>query len=195
MSTDPTLPQALRSGELTEIILVKIEHPDDDVFLWNGLGNLEADVGDGVQTFKGLGRLGNLSIGPSDAEVQVTDVVFTLSGIDEEHLSYLDATVKGLQAKAWKGFLGADFKVRFIELIAECALDQPSFATDPNGQSTMTVTANGGFYFLDVQSSSVWDVEEQKNFLVSLGEDPDSDTGFDLMSELKNLQITWERPS
>jgi hypothetical protein len=58
----------------------------------------------------------------------------------------------------------------------------------------MRLVSNGGFYFLDVQSSAVWDVEEQNNFLISQGIDPTTDTGFDLMSELKNTQITWERP-
>jgi hypothetical protein len=190
-----TLDQFLRSGSATEVLLVKIEHPDGDVHVWDGLGYLEADVGGGVQTFKGLGRLGSVSIGASDTEVQVTDVVFVLSGVDPEYLEMLSSTVKGNTATVWKAFLGADrLRVQFLEQISESVLDQPSFSIEPNGQATMRLVSNGGFYFLDVQSSAVWDVEEQNNFLISQGIDPTTDTGFDLMSELKNTQITWERP-
>lgn len=189
-----TLDQYLRSGAASEVLLVKIEHPDGPVYVWDGLGLLEADVAAGVVPFQGLGLLGNVSIGPSDTEVQVTDVVFTLSGIDPEYLDFLSSTVKGNKAFVWKAFLGSDYKVRFLEVISESELDQPTFSIEPNGQATMKIASNGGFYFLDVQSTAVWDVEEQNNFLIRQGIDPASDTGFDLMSELKNTQITWERP-
>ena len=187
----PTLDQLVKAGNSSEVLLVKIEHPDGDVYLWDGLGILDHDG----QQWQGLGRLGSVQIAPSDTEVQVNDIVFTLSGVDDEHVSYLDQTVKGCRAWVWKGFLGPDFRVRFTELICECQLDQPTFVIEPNGQATMRITAIGGFYFLERQSSAVWDVEEQRNFLLSLGLDPDSDTGFDRMSELKNTQINWEQPA
>lgn len=186
----PTLEQVLREGNSPEVLLVKVEHPDGDVYLWDGLGNLDHDG----QTWKGVGRLGSVQMAPSDTEVQVTDVVFTLSGIDEEFVSYLDETVKGNRAWVWKAFLGPDYRVRFQEMLSESELDQPTFSIEPNGQATMRIASNGGFYFLETQSSAVWDVEEQRNYLTSLGLDPDSDTGFDLMSELKNTQINWEAP-
>lgn len=189
-----TLDQFLRSGSASEVLLVRITHATGTIYLWDGLGFLDADVGDGVVTFKGFGRLGNVSIGPSDTEVQVTDVTFSLSGIDSEYLDILETTVKGNTAKVWKAFLGDDYKVKFAELISESVLDQPTFSVEPNGQQTMKLVSNGGFYFLDVQSSAVWDVEEQNNFLTRQSLDPATDTGFDLMSELKNTQITWERP-
>lgn len=188
--TRPTLDQLLKAGNSSEVLLVKIEHPDGDVYFWDGLGILDHDG----QQWQGLGRLGSVQIAPSDTEVQVSDITFTLSGVDEEYISYLDQTVKGNRAWVWKAFLGPDYRVRFIEQLAECELDQPTFSLEPNGQATMRLTANGGFYFLETQSSAVWDVEEQKNYLTSLGIDPATDTGFDLMSELKNTQINWEAP-
>jgi len=190
MSNNPTLPQILAAGNSPEVLLVKIEHPDGDVYLWDGLGYLDYDG----QTWKGIGQLGSVQIAPSDTEVQVTDVVFILSGIDEEFLSYLDQTVKGNQAWVWKAFLGPDYKVRFTELIAESELDQPTFSIEPTGSVTMRIASNGGFYFLETQSAALWDVEEQRNFLTANGVDPDTDTGFDLMSELKSTQINWEQP-
>jgi len=188
--TRQTLDQVLREGNSPEVLLVKVEHPDGAVYLWDGLGLLDHDE----KVWKGVGRLGSVQIAPSDTEVQVTDVVFTLSGIDEEFVSYLDQTVKGNRAWVWKAFLGADYRVRFQELLSESELDQPTFAIEPNGQATMRIASNGGFYFLERQSSAVWDVEEQRNYLISIGLNPDTDTGFDLMSELKNTQINWEAP-
>lgn len=185
-----TLSQYLQSSNVTDVVLVHMQHPDGPVFLWNGLGILDHDG----QEWQGLGRLGSVSIGASDTEVKIDDVIFTLSGIDAEHVSYLDQTVKGCKAWVWKAFMGPDYQVRFTELLTDCELDQPSFSAEPNGQSTMRVVANGGFYFLEVQSRAVWDTEEQRNYLISLGEDPDSDTGFDMMSELKNLTLAWEPP-
>jgi hypothetical protein len=126
--TRPTLSQALREGNSSEVLLVKIEHPDGDVYLWDGLGVLDYDG----HEWQGVSRLGAVQIAPSDTEVQVTDITFTLSGIDEEFVSYLDQTVKGLTAYVWKAFLGPDYRVRFTELLAECALDQPTFLPEPN---------------------------------------------------------------
>lgn len=185
-----TLNQYLRRGDVTEVVLVKLEHPDGPVFLWDGMGILDFD---GVE-WHGVGRLGSVQLGGSDIEVKIDEVVFTLSGIDEQFVSYLDQTVKGCMGWVWKAFLGPDYQVRFRELLTECELDQPTFTSEPNGQATMKVAANGGFYFLENQSRAVWDTEEQRNYLVSLGEDPDSDTGFDMMSQLKNLTLAWEHP-
>jgi hypothetical protein len=185
-----TLDQYLRSGDVAEVVLVRIEHADGDVHLWDGLGLLAFDGAE----WRGLGRLGSVSVAASDIEVRIWDVTFTLSGVDEAFLAYLDSTVKGAKAWVWKAFLGPDYRVRFRELVVECVLDQPSFASEPGGTSTMTIMANGGFYFLEVQSRAVWDPEEQRNHLVSLGEDPDSDTGFDQMSQLRNLELAWEPP-
>ena len=181
----------MRAGNSSEVLLVKIEHPEGDVYLWDGLGILDYDG----QEWQGVSRLGAVQIAPSDTEVQVTDVTFTLSGVDEKYISYLDQTVKGNRAWVWKAFLGPDYGVRFVELLGDCELDQPTFAIEPNGQATMRIASNGGFYFLERQSSAVWDVEEQRNYLISIGINPDTDTGFDLMSELKNTQINWEAPS
>jgi len=191
-----TLQQILEAGNSPDVTLVKVEHPDGDVYLWDGLGSLDYDFGDGagVVEVKGLGRLGSVQISASDTEVQVSDIVFRLSGVDAEHLAYLDATVKGNLAWVWKAFLGPDYRVRFLEQIVECELDQPSFAAEPGGTVTVTIAANGGFYFLETQSRAVWDREEQRNYLTSLALDPDSDTGFDRMPELKNKQINWEQP-
>lgn len=185
-----TLPQYLRSHNLTDVVLFFLEHPDGPVRLWNGIGILDHEG----EEWQGLGRLGTVQIGDSDVEVRIDDVMFSLSGVDPDYVSYLDQTVKGCKAWVWKAFMAADYQIGFTILLTDCELDQPTFSIEPSGQATMKVAANGSFYFLEIQSRAVWDTEEQRNYLVSLGLDPDSDTGFDMMSELKNLTLAWEHP-
>jgi len=134
-----------------------------------------------------------VALAADDLEVQVTENVFTLSGVDEEYRALLETSVKGRKAWVWKAFLGRDYAVKFTELLSECELDQPTLRAEPNGTLTVTVAALGGFYFIDRQSAAVLDVEDQNDMLTSLGIDPDTDTGFDLMASLKNTQLAWER--
>jgi len=196
MSTERlSLGQYLRRGDVADVTLVKIEGAgaEDDLFLWSGVGLLDADLGDGLTTFYGYGRLGSVALAADDLEVQVTENVFTLSGVDEEYRALLETSVKGRKAWVWKAFLGRDYAVKFTELLSECELDQPTLRAEPNGTLTVTVAALGGFYFIDRQSAAVLDVEDQNDMLTSLGIDPDTDTGFDLMASLKNTQLAWER--
>lgn len=190
-----TLGQYLRRGDVTDVTLVKIEAAgeDDDLYLWSGVGLLDADLGDGVQTFYGFGRLGSVALAADDVEVQVTENVFTLSGVDEEYRDLLETSVKGRKAWVWKAFLDRGYAVRFTQLLSESELDQPTLRAEPNGTIAVTVAALGGFYFLDRQSAAVWDVEDQRDMLTGLELDPDSDTGFDRMAGLKNKQLAWER--
>lgn len=196
MSTERlSLGQYLRRGDVADVTLVKIEGAgaEDDLFLWSGVGLLDADLGDGLTTFYGYGRLGSVALAADDLEVQVTENVFTLSGVDEEYRALLETSVKGRKAWVWKAFLGRDYAVTFTELLSECELDQPTLRAEPNGTLSVSVAALGGFYFLDRQSAAAWGPESQNDMLTALSIDPATDTGFDLMSEMKNLQLAWER--
>lgn len=190
-----TLGQYLRRGDVADVTLVRIESAGeaDDLYLWSGVGLLDADLGDGLTVFYGYGRLGSVALAADDLEVQVTENVFTLSGVDEQYRELLETSVKGRKAWVWKAFLGRDYAVKFTELLSECELDQPTLRAEPNGTISIAVAALGGFYFLDRQAAAVWDTEDQNDMLTALEIDPDTDTGFDLMSELKNLQLAWER--
>jgi hypothetical protein len=180
---------------VADVTLVRIEGAGEeaDLYLWSGVGLLDADLGDGAQTFYGYGRLGSVALAADDLEVQVTENSFTLSGVDEEYRELLETTVKGRKAWVWKAILGYDYAVKFTALLAECELDQPTLRAEPNGTITVSVAALGGFYFIDRQSAAVCDPQDQRDMLIALEIDPDTDTGFDLMSELKNTQLAWER--
>ncbi len=185
-----TLDQLLRKGVRRDIVLAKIETDADPHFYWNGIGLLDFDGA----TWVGLGELANVVIAPSTTQVQATDVTITLSGVDEDNLAMLDASIKGKKAWFWKAYLDEQYRVRFTVLLSECRLDQAAMQAQPNGSQAVQITGVGGFYFFENQETAYWDTEHQRDMLIALGEDPDSDTGFDLMSTLKNKQITWERP-
>jgi hypothetical protein len=182
-----TLAQRVAAGMSPDVTLVKIEHQDGDILVWDGAGILEFNG----EEWQGIGRLGSVSIAAADTEVQVADVVFTLSGVDPEVLDLLDTKVKGNTAWVWKAFLREDYSVQERVLLSESECDQIVFTIEPNGLAQIKLLAIGGFFFLEAQSSAKWDAEEQRNYLISLSLDPDSDTGFDLMASMKQRKIAW----
>ena len=185
-----TLDQLLRSGNRSDVLLAKVESADGPAWFFNGIGILDYDGAEWL----GLGRMASVSFAPATTEVQVQDVTITLAGVDDEHLAYLDQSVKGRSAWFWKAFLDEEYRVRFTVLLSDCRLDQASLQVQPNGQSVIQITGVGGFYFFERQEQAFWDTEHQRDMLSARGLDPDSDTGFDMMMLMKNRQLAWERP-
>lgn len=185
-----TLDQLFRKNIRRDVILAMVETETLPHRYWNGAGILDFD---GHEWF-GLGAMASVSIAPSTSKVEVADVTITLSGVDEDHVAMLDASIKGRKAWFWKAYLDEEYRVRFTVLLSECRLDQASMQVQPDGNSAVLITGVGGFYFFENQEQAFWDTEHQRDKMIALGLDPDSDTGFDLMSELKNMTLQWERP-
>lgn len=183
----------LKASVRVDVILVKIEHQDGDMYLWNGIGKLDYDVGDGAgeQVWDGLGVLGSVKVEPVNSKTQVQDVIFSLSGVDEEQLDLVDTSVKGNTAFVWKAYLSEGYRVEHRSLISEAECDQLKWVVGADGSAVITLTARGGFYYLENQSAAVWDVEEHNNYLTGIGLDPTTDTGFDLMQSMKNKEVAW----
>ena len=181
-----TKSEYLRSGNAPDVIFVELQHPAGTERFWSGLGFFEWNG----FTWTGVGTLGAVTMAPNDTEVAVNDVTFTLSGVSIDHLAGLDTRVAGAKAYVWKAWLDESWKVAYSELIEECELDQQSVEVK-DGTAEITITGNGGFYFIERQSTAVWDPQNQKNRLISLGIDPTTDTGFDLMHEMKNKSEGW----
>lgn len=176
-----------RQGSVRDVTLALIQHPDGDVRVWDGIGILEHDG----EQWLGTGLLGSISVAGETTETLVSDLVFGLSGVDANLAALADSSVKGLMAWVWKGFCDENMRVVATLQIAEAVLDRLEIAVDENGQASVKLTARSGFYFLETQSTAVWDPQHQRAMLEALGEDPDSDTGFDLMHEMKNTQVAW----
>lgn len=177
----------LRHGFEGDLVLLWIDHPDGAVRVTNGYGVIDHD---GAEWF-GMGRLGAISIGETNTETQITRINLSLSGIDPETLKFAEANVRGRVLKIWKAFLSGPNKVALTELILEAVCDQITHAIGEDGTATVKLDAEAGFYFLETQSTARWDSEAQRDMLTSRGLDPDSDTGFDRMSELARKEVFW----
>jgi len=174
----------LRTGQRPDVFLVDVNHPQGSHYFHSGLGIIE----DGGNTYYGTGVLGSFTIGGSGGTVEVTDVTLTLSGVDEEILDMLDTSVKGGTVRIRHCFLRPDMTIDQSVEVENADMDFLTHKVS-DGTGSIVLTAKGGMRELRRRSTAHWDPEEQRNYLNSLGLDPDSDTGFDLMSEMKNTLI------
>lgn len=181
-----TVEQIIRDGKNPDAVFVEIDHPDRVTQWWSGLGFIDWDG----KTWAGVGSLGAISVAPSDTSVAVTDVTFTLSGVSPEILAGLSERVDGATAKIWKVWLSEKWTVAYAELIQECELDQQMLDVK-DGSASVTITANGGFFYLERQTAAVWDPEHQRDKLISMGIDPATDTGFDMMHQMRSKNLAW----
>lgn len=179
-----TLEAYLRSGQRPDVLLVDVNHPAGSEYFHNGLGIIEFEG----RKYYGTGLLGGISIGGDGGTVEVSETTLTLSGVDEETLAMLDTTVKGGTVLIRQAFLRPDMSVDLAVELDNADMDYLTWSVR-DGVGTITLTALGGFRELRRRSTAHWDPEEQRNYLTGLGEDPDSDTGFDLMSEMRNTLI------
>lgn len=182
-----TLRQILRDGTMADVTLCLIDHPDGPVRLFDGLGILEHEG----EEWMGLGGLVSLAVTEFSTETQIADVTATLSGVDPEVAPLLETSLKGRLMTVWKAFLDERNRVIASYMILDAECDQITSQVGDDGTATITLTAVAGFYFLETQSAAVWDQQAQRGNLVALGIDPDSDTGFDLMHEMKNKNVLW----
>ena len=185
MNESQSLAQYLCAGGRPDLLLVDFNHPAGSQYFHNGLGIFEYDDNE----YFGVGGLGRIELAAHDgAEVAITQDRLVLSGVDPDILDTLDTSVKGGNIIIRQVFLRPDFSVDVEIAITQADMD---FMVDTvsNGVAEIALVANGGFRELRARSSAAWDQQDQRNYLTSLGEDPDSDTGFDLMSEMRDTLI------
>ena len=77
--------------------LAYIDHPDGEVWLWSGVGDL---VYDG-QTWQGVGEFGRVVNVGGAKQLAVRSLDFELTGIPDEAAQYLNKDIRGRSAKAW----------------------------------------------------------------------------------------------
>ena len=165
-------------------VLCYIEHPDGDVNVWTGIGDI---TWDGV-TYTGLSVFAGFSGVAKDNRVTIKDVNLSVILTDDDNITreFVDTNLKGRIAKLWLVALSDDKRIlKSPYQIAEIALDYQTVTFD---SETVMITINGqqGFYVLEKETNISWSSEEQKNLY------PD-DTGFDLVSDLANKEVKWTR--
>lgn len=179
-----TLEAYLRSGQRPDVMLVDVNHPAGPEYFHTGLGIIEYEG----NTYYGVGMLGGIDLGNGGGETAVTEIRLTLSGVDEDILEMLDTTVKDGTVLIRQAFLRPDMGIDIVVEVENADMDTLDWEVS-DGSGTIVMTALGGFRELRQRSTAKWDPEEQRNFLTGLGLDPDSDTGFDRMSEMRNKLI------
>ena len=179
-----TLEAYLRSGQRPDVMLVDVNHPAGSEYFHTGLGIIEYEG----KTYYGTGLLGGISIGGDGGSVEISETTLSLSGVDEQTLEMLDTSVKGGTVLIRQAFLRPDMTVDMIVEVDNADMDYLKW-TVSDGVGTIVLTALGGFRELRHRSTAHWDPEEQDNYLITLGEDPATDTGFDMMSTMRNTII------
>jgi len=170
-----------------DLFLVDITTPAGTSYFFNGLGLFDWNG----NTYLGTGQLGSIEIEGNGSEIAETQVKFTLSGVDEGVTDLLDSTVKPGTAIVRQAFLRSDWTVDVIKTIEECLLEKMELSVG-DGTASITLVAKGGFHEINSRSSAHWDPENQRQKLIAAGIDPDGagkDTGFDLMSEMRDKLI------
>ena len=179
-----TLEAYLRSGQRPDLYLVDVNHPAGSHYFHNGLGIIEH----GGNTYYGCKGLGSFTLGGSGGEVEITEDVFTLSGVDADILDMLDTSVKGGTVRVVHVQLRPDMTIDTEVEIETADMDYMTWTSD-GATATIKLVCRGGFRELARRSTAHWDPEEQRNYLTGLGIDPDSDTGLDRISSMRNKLV------
>lgn len=161
-------------------------------YLWSGYGDFDwqRPGDDTVRTWTGTGSLGRITLPEQTGEMQVSEIVLELSGVDGNLYDDINAPIRGGELLVWVCHLGDDYTVFIEEQIATGVLDRVTWVDDGN-TGTIQVYARGDFPFLENQQISRWTPEVQRAYLTSLGEDPDTDTGFDLIHTMQDKNLAW----
>lgn len=163
-----------------ELLLVDFNHPEGSHHFHNGLGVFEYEG----NSYYGTGGLGTVSIGQNQGRFDVQEMTLELSGVDPDLLGKVNFSVRGGTAVVRRVFLRPDdWTVDQVIHEDDADLETMDYSVD-QGTAKLIVTASGGVRELRARTAVFWEAEDQRDYLTSLGEDPDTDTGFDLIPSL-----------
>lgn len=172
--------RALRNGAPI-CLLGEIGHPDGIKRFWTGVGPLEYD---GV-TWIGLATLGSVAPVKYTAELVIQEIVFTLSGMPEDAVTWLPENVRNLPAGVWLAALENGAIVADPYQIISALQDYPSFKIEDDGTASISLFARAGFYTLERAVDEVHSSEDQKRIYGS------TDTGLDMIPGLQRTDVIW----
>lgn len=161
-------------------LLAEIDHPSGIARFWTGIGKLSWN---GV-TWTGSGQLGSVTPISHTTDLSITDIQFTMVGVDPSIVAGLDDNVRNLAGNVWLACIEQGQVVKDPYQIVAADLDYQSFAAGDDGTVSISITAHTGFYVLARALDLTWTTEEQKI-------DFPGDSGLDLLSALQNQDISW----
>ena len=190
--------KALKSRFRYPVYMLKITHADDSIsYLNTGYRNIDWDDGSGLQTWRGVGSVLTLDLPEQSGTLEVVEFTATLNGLSSEYQWMASEVVRGLPIVVTLAFVGDNGQVIGSEVVEDGLQDRVSWAENEQGEQALSLICQGGVAFLLNQSTGRWSPEPHKDFLVSQGIDPDTDTGFDRQASIPDdaNQASWWPPA
>lgn len=186
---------AVTATHVRPVLIVRIgtatASPGGDVRVWNGVGDLVWDSGEGygAQTFTGIGTLGEVSPVQETVDLQAAGMNFKLSGIPSAMISTALGQIRyGRPAVLWMGafdtttwaLISAPYK------IFQGRTDVPTI--DESGDtSVIQLSAENALIDLDRSRVRRYTNEDQQR-------DDATDIGFEYVPSLQDANPIWSGP-
>lgn len=183
MSASARWLEAYDRGEVVEALMAEIDDPLGMGYFFDGTGDLDYNG----NVYHGWGTLVAIELPPSTGEIEVPDVVFVLSGVDQDVVDKLSGSIKGRKARLYEALLDRHYRVVERELLSEAQLNYRTFKAGDDGKCTVTVTASGGFFTLRNRSAAKLSPAQAK------AKHPD-ETGYNEIHLQEDLTLSW-RPA
>jgi len=178
------LQQSIRNG-WPRAYLAYIDHPDGEVWVWSGIGDL---VFDG-QTYGGVGQFGRISGVGGSKELGVRQVIFDLAGVPDEAAKQLNKDVRNRVARAWVAGLDRDgMKVNGAPWqIVDGLADYQDLPAADDGTVVVRLVINEPVFSIERAQDLAWTPEwlEQTH--------GGGITGLDRVAGLANAAENWTR--
>jgi hypothetical protein len=190
--------KALKSKFRYPVYLIKITHADDSVSRLNtGYRNIDWDDGSGLQTWRGVSSVLSLDLPAQSGALEVVEFTLALNGLSSEFRWMASETVRGLPIVITLGFVGESGEILGYEVVEDGLQDRVTWSEDDQGEQVLSLICQGGVAFLLNQSTGRWSPEPHRDFLISQGIDPDTDTGFDRQAGIPDddAEAAWWPPA
>lgn len=192
------LDNALKARARYSAFMLRVVHSDATVTRLNtGFRNIDWDDGDGEEVWKGCGHVLGLTLPEQANALEVSEFELSLSGLSSDYRWMAAETVRGLPVTITLAFIGDNGQVVASETVEQALQDRVSWQESEDMRSTITLHCLGGVAFIQNQVVGRWSPEPHRAWLVSIGEDPDSDTGFDAQAGIPDdaSAAAWWPPS
>lgn len=187
MLLDVAMTRALRDRTAAVAILCEVDHPDGIVRLWSGIGTLQWNGQDWI----GAGYLGEITTAARTTELRIDEVRLTLSGVAPHALAEVTMEIRNRTARTWLAAIGPSHKVVGTPLLLdEILLDYATESLAENGQASITLVGQAGFWTLERSTENVWSREDA---VLRWGQGVE--TGFDYITSLRMKDTSWEPPT
>lgn len=176
--------ECLRRGAVAMALMVVIDHPTGIKRFWSGMGTIDYDG----EEYYGLGTIGSVTPVESNTEIEVSEVRFSVSGVDPDMIEGLGESVKGREATVYEAWLDPEYRIVHRDLMLENRCDYQTYSVDPeSGKASIQLVTHSGFFHLLNRSGAKVSPEEARAIYPA-------ETGFDEMHKQQDEQLIW-RPA